>query len=83
MGMAADRSGGCTPSRTLDARARPRQRWRRDAGRMVHEGVAGADRYVELLDYIHSSANLTVVKPKHEMTEREHHQYQAFAMVRN
>jgi hypothetical protein len=29
-------------------------------------------RCVELLDDIHSSANLPVVKPKHEMTAHEH-----------
>jgi hypothetical protein len=36
---------------------------------------------VELLDDIHSTADLPVLKPKHEMTEREYHPYQAFAMV--
>jgi hypothetical protein len=38
---------------------------------------------VELLDDIHASADLSVVKPKHEMTEREYHPCQAFAMVRD
>jgi hypothetical protein len=50
---------------------------------MTIEGVAGIARHVVLLDTFHACANLSVVKPKHEMTEREHHQYQAFAMVRN
>jgi hypothetical protein len=31
---------------------------------MVHEGVAGAVRSVELLDDIHVCAELPVVKPK-------------------
>ena len=39
--------------------------------------------YVELLDDIHACADLPVVKPKREMTEREHHPPQAFAMVRS
>jgi glutamate/tyrosine decarboxylase-like PLP-dependent enzyme len=38
---------------------------------------------VELLDDIHASADLPVVKPKHEMSEREYHPRQAFAMVRD
>jgi len=49
---------------------------------MAHEGVAGAARYVELLDDIHSSVDLPVVKPKHEMPGRKHSLRQAFAMVR-
>ena len=36
---------------------------------MAHEGVAGIARQVEMLDDIHSSADLPVVKPKHEMTD--------------
>ena len=36
---------------------------------------------MELLDDIHASADLPVVKPKHEMSEREYHPRQAFAMV--
>jgi hypothetical protein len=35
------------------------------------------------MDDIHASADLPVVKPKHEMTEREYHPRQAFAMVRD
>jgi hypothetical protein len=38
---------------------------------------------MELLDDIHASADLPVVKPKHEMTVREHHPRQAPAMVRD
>jgi hypothetical protein len=38
---------------------------------------------VELLDDLRAFAELPVVKPKHEMTEREHHLRQAFAMVRD
>jgi len=38
---------------------------------------------VALLDDILVCADLPVVKPKHEMPEREHHPRQAFAMVRN
>ncbi len=38
-------------------------------------------RNVELLDDLHASGDLLVVKPKHEMTEREHHPRHAFAMV--
>jgi hypothetical protein len=38
-------------------------------------------RHVELLDDTHAFADLPVVKPKHEMTEREHRLRQAFAMV--
>jgi glutamate/tyrosine decarboxylase-like PLP-dependent enzyme len=38
---------------------------------------------VELLDNIHACADLPLVKPKHEMTEREYHPRQAFAMVRD
>ena len=37
-------------------------------------------RQVEMFDDIHASADLPVVKPKHEMAEREH---QPFAMVRD
>ncbi len=40
-------------------------------------------RHVELLDDLHASANLPVVKPKHEMTGREHHPPHVFAMVRD
>jgi hypothetical protein len=38
---------------------------------------------MELMDDLHACADLPVVKPKHEMTEREHHPHQAFAMVRD
>ena len=40
-------------------------------------------RHVELMDDIHASAALPVVKPKHEMTEREYHPRQAFALVKS
>ena len=40
-------------------------------------------RHVALLDDIRACANLPVVTPKLEMTEREYHPRQAFAMVRD
>ena len=40
-------------------------------------------RHVKLSSDLHASANLPVVKLKHEMTEHEHHLRQAVAMVRN
>jgi hypothetical protein len=36
-----------------------------------------------MFDCLRACADLPVVKPKHEMTEREHHLRQAFAMVRD
>jgi hypothetical protein len=38
---------------------------------------------MELMDDLHACADLPVVKPKHEMTEREYQPRQAFAMVRD
>jgi hypothetical protein len=38
---------------------------------------------VALLGDVHASADLPVVTPKHEMTEREYHPRCAFAMVRD
>jgi glutamate decarboxylase len=38
---------------------------------------------VALLDDIHACADLPVVKPKQEMTERKYHPRNAFAMVRD
>jgi hypothetical protein len=41
-----------------------------DAGKMAFEGLAGhTTRHVELLDNIHASADLQVIKPKHERTD--------------
>jgi hypothetical protein len=40
-------------------------------------------RHVEMFDCLRACADLPVVKPKHEMTEREHRLLQAFAMVRD
>ena len=40
-------------------------------------------RHMELLDDIHASADLLVVKPKHEMRERVRHLHQGFAMIRD
>ena len=40
-------------------------------------------RHVALLDNLHASADLQVVTPKHEITEREYHPRCAFAMVRD
>ena len=37
---------------------------------------------MELLDDLRAFAELPVVKPKHEMTEREYHPRHAFAIVR-
>jgi hypothetical protein len=37
---------------------------------------------VELLDDLRACAELPVVKPKHETTEREYHPRHAFAIVR-
>jgi len=40
-----------------------------------------AARYVALLDNLYAFADLPVVTPKHEMTEREYNPRWAFAMV--
>ena len=42
-----------------------------------------ATRHVALLNDLHASADLPLVKLKHEMPGCEHHPHQAFAMVRN